>query len=236
MASKSLVDAIAEIFPEEILQPPPSEPLPSSETHDTSSCSCSSTYVDAHGTDSKRNCFYFPEAGLWFPLPSWDSCSDLDFSPADLNVWERPKPPAPLHLDMGMLNSSGGWSMGGIGGALTLPSERSSCSDGHSCPEDGGTASGEHLEYGSAEGQKFNKSQWSKEEHKRFLEGLQKFCPEVEREAEKDGKVSVGLGVGVAELISSYVQTRSPLQVRSHAQKYFLKKHRQGKKRKQADE
>ncbi|EKX42934.1 hypothetical protein GUITHDRAFT_110980 [Guillardia theta CCMP2712] len=183
--------------------------------------------------ESKTNCFYFPEAGLWFPLPSWDSC-DLNFNPSDLNVWEPPKPP-PLHLDVSMLDSSRGWNLGGIGRSLMMPSETKSQIDTLSSPEEGFDFSGQH-EPCSGDGHKFNKSQWSKEEHRKFLEGLAKFCPEAEREAEKDGKISVGLGVGVAELISSHVQTRSPLQVRSHAQKHFLKKHRHAMKKQRKEE
>ena len=40
------------------------------------------------------------------------------------------------------------------------------------------------------------------------------------------GKVSVGLGPGVAEQIAVHVTSRSVSQVRSHAQKYFLRLYR----------
>ena len=43
------------------------------------------------------------------------------------------------------------------------------------------------------------------------------------------GKVSVGLGPGVAEQIAVFVGSRSVSQVRSHAQKYFLRLHRAAK-------
>eukprot|EP00696_Hemimastix_kukwesjijk_P005277 gnl/Hemi2/16722_TR5605_c0_g1_i1.p1 gnl/Hemi2/16722_TR5605_c0_g1~~gnl/Hemi2/16722_TR5605_c0_g1_i1.p1 ORF type:complete len:699 (-),score=54.64 gnl/Hemi2/16722_TR5605_c0_g1_i1:197-2293(-) len=50
---------------------------------------------------------------------------------------------------------------------------------------------------------------WRREEHERFLEALEKF-------GQRDVKN-----------ISSYVGTRSPTQVRTHAQKYFLKQRRE---------
>lgn len=47
---------------------------------------------------------------------------------------------------------------------------------------------------------------WTKEEHRRFLEGLERF------------------GAGDAHSIAWHVGTRSVTQVRTHAQKYFLKR------------
>ncbi len=53
---------------------------------------------------------------------------------------------------------------------------------------------------------------WSKSEHEMFLEGLKRFGTEG------------GLGPGGAELISMFMGgKRTVLQVRSHAQKFFLK-------------
>mmetsp|Transcript_1012 Transcript_1012/g.2248 ORF Transcript_1012/g.2248 Transcript_1012/m.2248 type:complete len:359 (-) Transcript_1012:84-1160(-) len=52
---------------------------------------------------------------------------------------------------------------------------------------------------------------WTPEEHQKFLEGLAKFGS------------NDSLGPGGAELISLYMGTRSVLQVRSHAQKHFLR-------------
>lgn len=55
---------------------------------------------------------------------------------------------------------------------------------------------------------------WSKDEHERFLEALEKF-----------GKKDV-------KSISAYVGTRSPTQVRTHSQKYFLKLKRESERKK----
>lgn len=53
---------------------------------------------------------------------------------------------------------------------------------------------------------------WSAEEHQQFLEGLKKF-----------GQGN-SLGAGGAEMISFFMGgSRTPLQIRSHAQKYFLR-------------
>eukprot|EP00961_Rhodomonas_salina_P122479 1649604-Rhodomonas_salina.4 len=57
---------------------------------------------------------------------------------------------------------------------------------------------------------------WTKDEHDKFLAGLQRF-----------GNINgSSLGAGVAELISIYIGTRSVPQVRSHAQKFFLRQKR----------
>jgi len=54
---------------------------------------------------------------------------------------------------------------------------------------------------------------WSKDERTRFVDGLKRF-----------GNVNGdSLGKGVAELISTFVGTRTVQQVRSHAQKFFLR-------------
>ncbi len=58
---------------------------------------------------------------------------------------------------------------------------------------------------------------WTKEEQDKFLMGLEKF-----------GNVhGVSLGAGVAELMSVFIGTRSVPQVRSHAQKFFLRMRKQ---------
>mmetsp|Transcript_25072 Transcript_25072/g.50948 ORF Transcript_25072/g.50948 Transcript_25072/m.50948 type:complete len:173 (+) Transcript_25072:110-628(+) len=56
---------------------------------------------------------------------------------------------------------------------------------------------------------------WSKEEEAIFLCGISTHCPEETRLR------CIGLGPGVAQLISDMIVTRSAAQVRSHAQKYF---------------
>ena len=77
-------------------------------------------------------------------------------------------------------------------------------------------------------GSQQNQSQWTKEEHARFLQALEKYLPSGARKDPVTGKVSVGLGAGVAKQVSAFVGTRTPLQVRSHAQKHFLRLNKNG--------
>mmetsp|Transcript_52718 Transcript_52718/g.107543 ORF Transcript_52718/g.107543 Transcript_52718/m.107543 type:complete len:213 (-) Transcript_52718:42-680(-) len=64
---------------------------------------------------------------------------------------------------------------------------------------------------------------WTQEEHELFVKGLERFRTEETEAIGPDGKKTVGLGPGIAELLASMVGTRNPAQVRSHAQKYFLR-------------
>eukprot|EP00960_Hanusia_phi_P010586 310402-Hanusia_phi.AAC.2 len=80
---------------------------------------------------------------------------------------------------------------------------------------------------GKPAGKKQVQSQWTAEEHERFLEALDKYgTQQVARQSNESGRVFVGLGNGVAKQIAAHVKTRSVLQVRSHAQKFFLKQNR----------
>eukprot|EP00961_Rhodomonas_salina_P125726 1693861-Rhodomonas_salina.2 len=64
---------------------------------------------------------------------------------------------------------------------------------------------------------------WSEEEHEKFVVALERFRTDETEARGADGRLSVGLGPGIAELISVSVGTRNVTQVRSHAQKYFQK-------------
>ncbi|EKX30913.1 hypothetical protein GUITHDRAFT_51137, partial [Guillardia theta CCMP2712] len=57
----------------------------------------------------------------------------------------------------------------------------------------------------------YNQSQWTQEEHKRFVEALARYQQLGSRRDPVTGKVAALVG------------TRTPLQVRTHAQKYFMK-------------
>ncbi|EKX38886.1 hypothetical protein GUITHDRAFT_154579 [Guillardia theta CCMP2712] len=67
------------------------------------------------------------------------------------------------------------------------------------------------------------KRPWTPEEEERFLAAMDRFYKPKEDEG------GVGLGQGVAEVIAFIVGTRTAAQVRSHAQKYFLRKRRDRK-------
>ncbi|EKX35126.1 hypothetical protein GUITHDRAFT_155567 [Guillardia theta CCMP2712] len=69
-------------------------------------------------------------------------------------------------------------------------------------------------------------TKWTAEEHLKFVKALDIFLPSYDSIGRincNTGQVCVGLGVGVAAKIASYIGTRTAVQVRSHAQKYFLR-------------
>mmetsp|Transcript_28614 Transcript_28614/g.58482 ORF Transcript_28614/g.58482 Transcript_28614/m.58482 type:complete len:250 (-) Transcript_28614:66-815(-) len=68
---------------------------------------------------------------------------------------------------------------------------------------------------------------WTAEEHEKFLKGLEKFRTEDTQAVKNNGEPSVGLGPGIAEIISVFIGTRTVTQVRSHAQKYFQRQQRE---------
>ncbi|EKX37650.1 hypothetical protein GUITHDRAFT_116128 [Guillardia theta CCMP2712] len=72
---------------------------------------------------------------------------------------------------------------------------------------------------------KVNRRPWSRDEHERFVEAVRTFSSIDARTS--NGRVYVGLGHGVAELIAETVGTRTVAQVRSHAQKFFLRQLRE---------
>ncbi|EKX47184.1 hypothetical protein GUITHDRAFT_107096 [Guillardia theta CCMP2712] len=62
---------------------------------------------------------------------------------------------------------------------------------------------------------------WSSEEQAKFIELLSRYCPADSRPVHAGGVLFGGLGPGVAKRIAQALGTRSPAQVRSHAQKHF---------------
>jgi len=62
---------------------------------------------------------------------------------------------------------------------------------------------------------------WTKDEHAKFLAGLKACNVDMHKAVGRNGNLSVGLGQGVAQMITIMVGSRSAAQVRSHAQKHF---------------
>jgi hypothetical protein len=67
---------------------------------------------------------------------------------------------------------------------------------------------------------------WTIEEHRLFVQALDKFRTKYTEAVDADGKKTKGLGPGVAEMIATMIGTRNAAQVRSHAQKYFTRQRR----------
>ncbi|EKX31213.1 hypothetical protein GUITHDRAFT_122582 [Guillardia theta CCMP2712] len=68
----------------------------------------------------------------------------------------------------------------------------------------------------------FRRHPWTEEEEARFRIALEMFGPK-ERSLVTQGRIPVGLGAGAARSMASFIGTRSVQQVRSHAQKHFIK-------------
>jgi len=71
---------------------------------------------------------------------------------------------------------------------------------------------------------------WTADEEARFTKALDKLAPVEESVIASDitsGRISVRLPSGVAELLAVIVGTRTTIQVRSHVQRYYLRKIRE---------
>jgi len=71
---------------------------------------------------------------------------------------------------------------------------------------------------------------WTADEEARFTKALDKLAPVEESVIASDvtsGRISVRLPSGVTELLAAIVGTRTTIQVRSHVQRYYLRKIRE---------
>jgi hypothetical protein len=100
----------------------------------------------------------------------------------------------------------------------------------HQCPvennEPSKTNSFERKPLETGHKKRVVRRQWSPEEEDKFVKALTRLGPAGNREPTIDpltGRVTVHLGPGVAEMISMVLGTRSPVQVRSHAQKHYIR-------------
>eukprot|EP00961_Rhodomonas_salina_P227606 3076937-Rhodomonas_salina.1 len=103
------------------------------------------------------------------------------------------------------------------------PSGSFSSVDGEEAGHESATASPGSL---SAKKSRRKCNPWTAEEHEKFLAALGKFRTKDTQAICPNGRISDGLGPGIAEIIAVFIGSRSISQVRSHAQKHFQRQRR----------